>query len=76
METKNNYELEEIIKDNYNYGIITYRYYKVLNYDGNEEKLKEYVKKLNDDSMFNIDYYIHKIEVNEAIIEEVIDTLD
>lgn len=70
------YNLEELEDKEYNIGIIKYKYYKVLNYDGNVEKLKQYVSDLNKDSMFNIDYYIHKIEGNEAIIEEVIDTLD
>ena len=70
------YDLEELEGRTYHYGVMTKKYYKVINYDGNEEKLKEYVKKLNDDSLFNIDYYIHKIEGNEAIIEEIIDTLD
>ena len=68
------YNLEEL--ETYNYGVMKKKYYKVLNYDGNVEKLKQYVSDLNKDSMFNIDYYIHKIEGNEAIIEEVIDTLD
>ncbi len=70
------YNLEELKDKEYNIGIIKHKYYKVLNYDGNVEKLKEYVSNLNEVSMFNIDYYIHKIEENEAIIEEVIDTLD
>lgn len=70
------YNLEELEYKEYNFGVIKRKYYKVLNYDGNEEKLKQYVSDLNKDSMFNIDYYIHKVEGNEAIIEEVIDTLD
>ena len=65
-------ELKERARTGY---VISYKYYKVLNYDGNEENLKEYVKKLNEDSVFNIDYY-YKINGNEAIIEEVIDSLD
>ncbi len=76
MEVKNNYELEEIEEKYYNFGVIKHRFYKVLNYDGNEEKLKEYIKKLNDDTLFNDDYYIQKVEGNEVIIEEVMDTLD
>lgn len=75
METKNNYELKEIEDKGYILGVIKYKYFKVLNYDGNVDKLKQYVSYLNEVSMFNIDYYIHKIEENEAIIEEVIDTL-
>ena len=70
------YNLEELEDKSYNYGVMKYKYFKVLNYDGNVEKLKQYVSYLNEVSMFNIDYYIHKIEENEAIIEEVIDTLD
>ncbi len=70
------YNLEELKDKEYNIGIIKHKYYKVLNYDGNLEKLEDYVQQLNEKSMFNIDYYIHKIEENEAIIEEVIDTLD
>lgn len=68
------YKLEEI--DETSFGVIRYKYYKVLNYDGNEENLKEYVKKLNDESLFNIDYRIKSIDNNEVIIEETIDTLD
>ena len=68
------YELKEDYRSSY--GIIKYVYYKVINYDGNEEKLKEYVKKLNDDSCFNIEYRIKSIENNEVIIKETIDTLD
>lgn len=70
------YQLEKIENKTWNYGVITYYYYKVLNYDGNEEKLKEYVKKLNDESMFNVDYRIKYIKDNEVIIEETYDTLD
>ena len=70
------YELEELEDKTRTGYVMTYKYYRVLNYDGNEERLKEYVKKLNEDSMFNIDYYISKIDYNEVIIEEVIDTLD
>ena len=70
------YNLEELEEKKYDYGVIKHKYFKVLNYDGNVEKLEQYVSDLNKDSMFNIDYYIHKIEGNEAIIEEVIDTLD
>lgn len=73
---ENNYELEEIEERTRTGYVMTYKYYKVLNYDGNEERLKEYVKKLNDESMFNIDYYIDKIDYNEVIIEEIEDTLD
>lgn len=70
------YNLEELEEKTYNFGVIKHKYYKVLNYDGNEEKLEDYVQQLNEKSMFNIDYYIQKIEGNEAIIEKVIDTLD
>ena len=70
------YNLEEIKEKEYNVGVIKHKYYKVLKYDGNEEKLEDYVQQLNEKSMFNIDYYIQKVEGNEAIIEKVIDTLD
>lgn len=70
------YNLEELEEKAYNFGVIKHKYYKVLNYDGNEEKLEDYVQQLNEKSMFNIDYYIQKVEGNEAIIEKVIDTLD
>lgn len=70
------YNLEELKDKEYNIGIIKHKYYKVLNYDGNVEKLKQYVSDLNKDSCFNIDYYIKEINGNEVIIEKVIDTLD
>ena len=70
------YQLEELKDKSWNYGVIKHYYYKVLNYDGNEEKLKEYVKKLNDDSCFNMDYYIKEVKDKEAIIELIEDTLD
>ena len=68
------YQLE--LKEERQGNVIKYKYYKVLNYDNNEDNLKEFVKKLNEDSVFNIDYYIHSINDSEVIIEEVIDTLD
>ena len=70
------YQLEELEGNTHYYGVMKKKYYRVLNYDGNEERLKEYVKKLNEESMFNIDYYIRQVKENEAIIEEIIDTLD
>ena len=50
-------------------------YYEVLNYDGNEEKLKNMVKELNLNSMFNITWSIYKNDTI-VIIEEIVDTLD
>ena len=50
-------------------------YYEVLNYDGNEEKLKEMVKELNLNSMFNITWSIYKNDTI-VILEEIVDTLD
>ena len=73
------YQLEELKDKTWNYGVIKHYYYKVLNYDGNYEKLKEYIKKLNDDSCFNVDYHIKELNYgdnNEVIIEETYDTLD
>ncbi len=68
------YELEE--KNRSEIGVITHIFYVVKNYNGDEDALKEYVKELNDNSCFNINYFINKIDNNEAIIEEMIDTLD
>lgn len=73
---QNNYELEEIEEQAYNYGVIRHKYYKVLNWDNNLDKLQEYVKQLNKESMFNVDYYIKSITDYGVVIEEVIDTLD
>lgn len=50
-------------------------YYEVLNYDGNEEKLKNMVKELNLNSMFNITWSIYKNDTI-VILEEFVDTLD
>ena len=41
---QNNYQLEEIEEQAYNYGVIRHKYYKVLNWDNNLDKLQEYVK--------------------------------
>ena len=62
------YNLEELEDKSYNYGVMKYKYFKVLNYDGNVDKLKKYVSDLNKDSMFNIDYYIHKIEEKRPVL--------
>ena len=70
------YQLEEIEIMNYELYRIKYIFYKLVNYDGNEEKLKEYIKMLNDISCFNVDYRIYSNENNEVIIEKTIDTLD
>lgn len=56
------------------FGVITYQYYQVLNYDGNIERLEEFKKKLNEDSMFNISWYINDKE--KGILEKMIDILD
>ena len=50
-------------------------YYEVLNYDGHEEKLKNMVKELNLNSMFNITWSIYKNDTI-VILEEIVDTLD
>jgi hypothetical protein len=71
-----NYNLEELSEREYSYGVIRYKYFKLLNYDNNEDNLKEYIKQLNEDSCFNIDYSLYKNEDNEIIIQETIDTLD
>ncbi len=73
---QNNYQLEELKEKAYNYGIIRHKQYKVLNWDKNLDKLQEYVKQLNDESMFNVDYYIKSITDYGVVIEETIDTLD
>ena len=56
------------------FGVITYKYYQILNYDGNVEELEKYVEELRKDSMFNISWHINDKE--KGIIEEMIDTLD
>lgn len=66
------YELKLI--NERHYGVIKYKYYQVVKYDGNVERLEEFVKKLNENSMFNIDWYIDDKE--KGILEEVVDTLD
>ena len=76
MGKKNNYELEELVEKERTGYVIRYKYYKVINYDNNEDKLKEYIKELNKESCFNITYSIHHIENGDVIIEEEIDTLD
>lgn len=66
------YEIEQISEREF--GVIKYKYFKVKKYDGNEEKLEEFVKKLNEDSIFNISWYVQDAE--KGLIEEMIDTLD
>ena len=66
------YELELINVSRY--GVISHKTYQVKNYDGDLDKLKEYVKQLNEKSLFNIDWYIKNEE--KGILEETIDTLD
>ena len=56
------------------FGVITYQYYQVVNYDGYKQALEEFVKELNKESMFNIDWYIQDAE--KGILEKMIDTLD
>ena len=70
----NDYDLKELYT---NYVCrIEKKYYEVLNYDGNEEKLKEAVKELNDNTLFNIEWSIYEISEDKAILEEIVDTLD
>lgn len=57
-----------------NVGVIRYKYYQIVKYDGNVERLEEFVKELNDKSLFNIDWYIDDKE--KGILEQIIDTLD
>ena len=66
------YELELINVSRY--GVISHKTYQVKNYDGDLDKLKEYVKQLNEKSLFNIDWYIKNEE--KGILEETIETLD
>lgn len=70
----NGYDLKELYT-NYVYRIEK-NYYEVLNYDGNEEKLKEAVKELNDNTLFNVEWSIYEISEDKAILEEIVDTLD
>ena len=70
----NGYDLKELYT-NYVYRIEK-NYYEVLNYDGNKEKLKETVKELNDNTLFNIEWSIYEISEDKAILEEIVDTLD
>ena len=72
MKIMKEYEIKLISERQF--GVITYKYYQVLNYDGNVERLEEFKKKLNEDSMFNISWYINDKE--KGILEEMIDTLD
>ena len=69
------YELELIEREDTcgRYTLST-TYYKVINYDGDEEKLKEYVKKLNDEAPFWLEYHIHNVK--DGIIMCYHDTLD
>jgi len=55
-------------------GVITYEYYQVVNYDGNEEQLEEYRKELAKDELFNVSWRINDKE--KGILEKMIDTLD
>jgi len=66
------YELKLISE--YNMGVISHKFYQVLNYDGNKERLEEYVKQLNENCLFNIDWYIQDAE--KGLLEKVVDTLD
>lgn len=66
------YELKLISE--YNIGVISHKYYQVTNYDDNKERLEEYVRQLNENSLFNIDWYIQDAE--KGLLEEVVDTLD
>lgn len=66
------YEIE-LIDDNV-YGGYGKQKYKVKNYDGDENKLKEYVKDLNEKASFWISWRIINKEL--GILEEEIDPLD
>lgn len=63
----------ELIEERTGY-VIRYKYYQVVDYDNDIEALKEYVKELNSNSLFNIDWCIKDEE--KGILEETIDTLD
>ena len=69
---KNKYKIEQISERKY--GVIRYEYYKITNYDNDVDKLKKYVKELNEESMFNISWFIEDEE--KGLLEKVIDTLD
>jgi len=66
------YELEQI--NLCSFGVIREYKYQVKDYDGDVDSLKAFVKELNDNSLFNIDWIIKDEE--KGIIEETIDTLD
>lgn len=67
-----NYEIKLLSERTF--GVITYKYYQVLDYDGDKEALEAMVKKMNEDSLFNIDWYIQDAE--KGLLEEIVDTLD
>ena len=66
------YELK-LIKDDVSGGK-GYRTYQVENYDGNTEKLEEFVKDLNEKECFWISWRITNSE--KGILEEEVDPLD
>ena len=66
------YDLD-LIRDNVSGGK-GYRYFQVVEYDGNEEKLKEFVKDLNEKANFWISWRI--INVKEGLLEQEVDPLE
>ena len=50
------------------------KYYRVVDYDGNTDKLKEFVKALNDNSNFWISWHI--VNENKGLLEQEFDPLD
>ena len=50
------------------------KYYQVVDYDGNVDKLKEFVKALNDSSNFWISWHI--VNENKGLLEQEFDPLD
>ena len=67
-----NYELKLISE--HSVGVIKHQYYQITNYDNNVENLKEFIKKNNEDSLFNISWYIDDEE--KGIVEKVVDTFE
>ncbi len=63
----------ELIRE-HQFGVLKEKTYQVKDYDGDVDSLKAFVKELNDNSLFNIDWIIKDEE--KGIIEETIDTLD
>lgn len=66
------YEIE--LTSDHTFGGKGSRYYKVVNYDGNVEKLREFVIELNNKSNFWISWHIYS-EI-EGILEQEFEPLD